>query len=117
MTAKVAAGKVKAADFFAVGKEFGITCSKAVELKAQILGKPTKTVAAKKAAKPKPSKAKKAKSLPDSIDEVKLTPKQKKAIKNADESTGVVEDANAVFVWIASPDEIASTAELHTADY
>lgn len=100
-----------AAELYKVGMAFGLTCK---EVNENFLGKDkavsrgrylaivpnvnVKKVAAKKPAKKVSKKA--------DVEPVKLTKKQKKALAEADESTGVVENTEDSFVWIASPDEI-----------
>lgn len=121
-------GKIPAPLYFEIGKLCGMTCKDVVEAKRehfadQVKGATAgKPIAAKKVAKPakkatKTAKPAKKATKPDDEVEVKLTKKQKKMIAEADESTGVVEQTEDTFVWIASPEEIASDKDIHETSY
>jgi hypothetical protein len=120
-------GKIPAPLYFEIGKLCGMTCKQVVEAKKEhfadkVKGGTRTTSKPVKAAKKAVKKAKPAKKEPKGKKKVEaepaaLTKKQKKALANADESTGIVEDTDTAFVWIASPEEIASTEELHKTNY
>lgn len=119
--ARMTLGKVPNSEIFKFGQSLGLKCREIVDLKKEHFAFATrgasKPVLAAKA--PTAKKAPKVKKVaaPTADEGVELTPKQKKALKNADESTGVVQSDETAFVWIASPEEIASTEEVHTVDY
>ena len=119
-------GKIPAPLYFEIGKLCGMKCKEVVDAKKEHFpdqvkgaGAP-KVVAAKKPAvkKGKKTAVKKGKATKKVADEpAPLTKKQMKALASADESTGVVEDSDTTFVWIASPEEIANPSDLHETSY
>lgn len=117
-------GKIPAPLYFEIGKLCGMKCKEVVDAKKehfadQVKGAAApKAVAAKKPAvkKGKKTAVKKGKTKP-ADEPAALTKAQLKAMKGADESTGVVEDTEESFVWIASPEEIANPTDLHETTY
>jgi hypothetical protein len=111
-------GKIPATLYFEIGKLCGMTCKQVVDAKKEHFADKVKgaTKVAKKAVKSKTKPKKEAKAKKES-EPAPLTKKQLKAFANADESHGVVENSETAYVWIASPEEIASTEYLHKVDY
>lgn len=116
-------GKIPAPLYFEIGKLCGMTCKQVVDAKKEHfsdkvrVGGRTPIKASPKAAKKAVKKGKTDKKVKQADEPAELTKAQKKALKGADESTGIVEDSESAYVWIASPEEIASTEELHKTDY
>jgi hypothetical protein len=119
-------------DFYDTGAQFGVTCrevlfnflgkSRAVGHNRYLAVLPETIVSsAKKRAEKKPAQkkvVKAQKSKPVKKQPVEKTTKVPKAIiDSADDSTGVVENTADAYVYIASPEEIASSEPLHTVDY
>jgi hypothetical protein len=93
-------GKIPSALYFEIGKTFGMTCKEVVETKKEHFAdqtrKKTKKVVARKDAKKAPESK-----------EVMV-----ESVEGCDESSGVVENSDSSFVWIATPEEIQSTEDL-----
>lgn len=117
---KLGGGKIPAPVYFEVGKLCGLTCKQVVEAKKEHFSGAVRTPSVKAAKAPAPKKATKttkpAAKKGKKVDEPELTAAEKKslkkALKNVDERTGVVEDSldtGGSFVWIASAEEIADT--------
>lgn len=122
-------GKIPAPLYFEIGKLCGLKCKDVVEAKREHFAdqlKPSvaaKAPAAKKVKAPKVDPVKKGKDAArvraarkQADEPAELTKAQKKAAKNADESTGIVEQTETAFVWIATPEEIVSDIK-HDTDY
>jgi hypothetical protein len=116
-------GKIPAPLYFEIGKLCGMKCKEVVDAKKehfadQVKGAGGKISDRKTAAKKPAAKKAAVKKTKKVADEpVSLTKKQLKALKGADESTGIVEDTDTAFVWIASPEEIANPSDIHTTNY
>jgi len=116
-------GKIPAPLYFEIGKMCGMTCKEVVDAKKEHFSGQVKVVGAAKPAKKlkkgkEAARAKKGKAnkKPVEAEPAELTKAQKKALKGADESTGVVEDTETAFVWIATPEEISSELK-HDTNY